>query len=117
MNNGYQDPLFNYPDKTLGEKLRDEGISTVSANAGSWMDMAMLVVKHLPHEWTGMGEDIRVIVCDRIGPPHHQNAWGALTRMARDKQHIERTGEMRKPRDPSSHARMTQVYRKVARFQ
>lgn len=115
--NGYQEPLFNYPGKTLGESLRDEGISLVSENAGKWMDMALLVVKHLPLDWSGMGEDIRVIVCDRIGPPHNPHAWGALTRMSLQREFIKRNGERRQMRDPRSHARMSDVYLKVARFQ
>lgn len=92
--------------------LRDEALQRVIENSEPWPEQALRVIRttHLPSEFTG--EDIRHAVTEEIGPPHHQNAWGALIMVARNRGMIAETGRYVAPRDAKSHARKIQVYRK-----
>jgi hypothetical protein len=58
-----------------------------------------------------IGEDIRLAALRAGAPqPHHPNVWGASISAVRHQGWLRPTGAWRKPRDPSSHARPTQVY-------
>ena len=91
---------------------RDAALTTVSANAGSWMEEALEAVRHSPL-LTATGEDIRLYVEKRIGPPHHHNAYGALIMNAVRRGYIVPTGRYLKMRTPKSHGRKTPEYRRA----
>ncbi len=88
---------------------RDEGIDIVSNNALSWFDQAASYISQM-NAWTGTGEDMRMLITQVIGEPHHHNAWGAMIMAAVRKGDLIKTGEMRKMVGDKSHARMTPVY-------
>lgn len=96
--------LFN------GEKARDEGMARVAENNKDWMVTAISAVASL-RDWTGLTEDYKAQVIAAAGEPKHHNAWGSLARLAKARGHIIPTGEYRKMRLVTSHARKTEVYR------
>jgi hypothetical protein len=107
--------LFSYYAKS-GDELRDEGLARVSENSGPWMSRAVAAATRvLPRDWTGTGEDIRIIVTREIGKPHSPNAWGALINaLAKPGGGILiDTGKVRKMKAPKSHSRRTPVYRRA----
>lgn len=98
-----------------GESRRDAGIEQVLANAGKWSHRARDLILD-DDSLTGQsmtGEDIRFFVKERIGEPHHHNAWGGLI-MGLVKRKRLVLVEWVKMRDPRSHARMTPRYEVVA---
>lgn len=66
----------------------------------------------LPAVFTG--EDIRDLVLRHAPPPHHPNAWGALTMSLVRRGAVVATGTFTKMRTPTSHARRTFEYRLAA---
>jgi len=98
-----------------GRELRDEGIASVSENSMSWHDKAFveaLFLRYLDAFPFGfISEDIRQPISDKVGNPHHPNAWGALTMHLEKAGYIRKTGEYRQMRLKSSHARSTPVYK------
>lgn len=79
-----------------------------------WMEGALTLISNLPHDWTGIGEDIRKLVTESVGRPHHPNAWGALVNAAIRRKHLARCGEMRAMTAVKSHGRLSPIlYRPV----
>jgi len=107
-NKGFDDlPLFT------GEVLRDEGIAKVSENNERWMEMCIeTATGFVPMYGNFTGEDLRFYLGRVVGCPTHSNAWGALISTLVRRKIIKPTGEWRKMRDDSSHARKTPVYTK-----
>ncbi len=102
-------PLFS------GELLRDEALEQVSSHNGKWMELCIKEAQYyvrtsLPISFTG--EDLRFHCQRAVGCPAHSNAWGALINTLVRRKIIKPTGEWRKMRDSSSHARRTPVYTK-----
>lgn len=89
---------------------RDAALTQVRDNAGPWFDQALAYLARL-RQWTGTGEDVRVMVAREIGPPHHHNVWGGVIRTALMRGYLVRTGERRQMRSVRAHARTTDVYR------
>lgn len=58
---------------------RDDALHRVHLNAGPWIDRAMAYIAGL-REWSGTGEDLRIVIVAALGEPHHHNAWGAFDR-------------------------------------
>ncbi len=103
-------PLFS------GELLRDEAIAKVSNNNETWMECCLIAMQQ-PIWWTDgtgqfTGEDVRFYLSREVGCPSHSNAWGALVSTLIKRKIIKPTGEWRKMKDDSSHARKTPVYTK-----
>lgn len=92
---------------------RDAALSRVAANAEPWTEQALKAISrsHMPATFTG--EDIRRLVTDAIGSPHHPNAFGALVNLAVRRGMIAKTGQWTAMTGPKSHARQTPLYRKV----
>lgn len=98
-----------------GRADRDEALARVAINSGGWFVAAMQIVMRLPAGWTGTGEDLRVHhVQPVIGEPHKPEAWGSLVSQAKRQGWLACTGERRAMKVRKSHARMTDVYRRVA---
>lgn len=96
-----------------GEKAaRDAALSQVAGNAGDWMARAVDVAVSVLPTRPFIGEDLRPLVTAVIGPPHHPNAWGALTRILLDRKQIVPTGTWRAMRARGSHARQSPEYRR-----
>ena len=98
----------------LGEELKREGIKRVLENSGSWSERALLVVKRLAEtkaEFTA--DDIREAVERDVGPPHHSNAWGAMTRTAAGKKRawIELTNRVEKSTRAAAHSHRNPIWR------
>jgi len=87
---------------------RDEAIETVTVNAGEWMTFAIATIQEM--EGAVTGEDVSIYVAEKIGPPHHPNANGALIMSAVRKKILRPTGEYRAMKKRQSHARKTPVY-------
>tara|TARA_R110000796_G_scaffold167313_4_gene284235 strand:+ start:9105 stop:9431 length:327 start_codon:yes stop_codon:yes gene_type:complete len=102
--------LFDWKPPSSGEEARDEALTQVSENTGEWKDRAMNLISSVPMD-TFIGEDIREHIVGKIGNPHSNNAMGALVMNAVRRGIIEPTGEYRKMRRKSSHARESKVYR------
>lgn len=104
-------PLLDWA--ATGRALRDEGISRVTENAGSWMDNAReAALSFLPsisgHSITA--DVIRDAVQVRVGPPHHFNAWGALTNWLVRRGHLIPTGHLAASTRASNHAHKQPLY-------
>jgi hypothetical protein len=94
-----------------GDDLKREGAELVLANAGhKWRAAAANVLASMTGRFTA--EDVRLACREKGIVPHHPNAWGAFIRYARNHNWIEPTGDWRKPRDPRSHSRPTEIYRR-----
>ena len=101
-----------------GEKLRDEGISRVTASNGAWSDelFRFFAEVWLPIQAPGfefIGEAFRRdALAVGLPQPTHPNAWGALfSRISRSGLVVD-TGRTAKMEAPDSHARRSPVYRK-----
>lgn len=92
---------------------RDEALRRIEQNAGRWFDQAMAFIISLPHGHIGTGEDIRFLIAERIGNPHHHNAYGSLISHAVKDRLIVETGRRPHMRGPKSHARRTPEYRRI----
>jgi hypothetical protein len=92
------------------KQARDDALSRVSGNTGTWMHKALVAVSDLKSGVDLTGEDIRLRVADRVGNPHHHNAWGALIKAAIKNDLITPTGKYRAMQTVKSHARRTPVY-------
>ncbi len=111
-NSCYDLPLFT------GELLRDEGIAKVTDHNENWMELCLKEAQRYEadrFDWGSKeftGEDLRFYLMSTVGCPAHSNAWGALINTLVRRKIIKPTGEWRKMRDDSSHARRTPVYTK-----
>lgn len=93
--------------------LREAFTAQVLNNSQPWGDRAFEAFKglDLPEEFTA--EVIRFAITERVGAPHHSNAWGAfIMRLSRAKL-IAKTGRWVNGTDPRSHAAALPVYRRV----
>ena len=94
--------------------LRETYTAQVLNNAQPWSDRAFAAFKslNLPDEFTA--EAIRYGIIEKVGAPHHSNAWGAfIMRLSRAKL-IAKTGRWVNGTDPKSHAAALPVYRRSA---
>lgn len=108
-----QQSLFDRPAIiNLGEALRDAGCQAVLEHAGDWKDEARKVFLAMGQQEL-TGEDIRRECEARGVRPHHANAWGAFVLGLVREGYLESTGRIVPMRDPRSHARKTQLYRRV----
>lgn len=95
------------------QAIREAELARVYNNAVPWGDRAFEAFKglDLPEEFTA--EAIRYGIIERVGAPHHSNAWGAfIMRLSRAKC-IAKTGRWVNGTDPRSHAAALPVYRRV----
>jgi len=100
-------------DLFSGSYLRDTGIALVTENAGDWMDNAKSLVSMFLARHPGRlitGDDIREVVQPRLGPPHHPNAWGALTRSMLVRGRLIPTGRLVKSTRATNHAHANPEY-------
>ncbi len=87
---------------------RDDAISTVLGHEpNEWKRKAYGIILAATGEFTG--EDLRFLVRDAIGNPHHPNVWGGLIHHAVKRGYIREIG-MGQMKDKRSHARRTPVY-------
>jgi len=98
-------------DEEKGRELRDAALMSVSSRP--WHGQAIDEIAKLPVGWSGLGEDFRVYVSRRIGPPDNSNAIGALIMDAARMGLICRTGNARGMRLKRSHARNTPEWQRV----
>lgn len=91
---------------------RDAGLGAVREKSGTWFDRAMAAVIALAPEWVGTGEDLRLLLTERCGPPHSHYVWGALIAQAVEREYLHPTGRRVPMRTVKSHARRTDVYRR-----
>lgn len=103
------------PDLFAGLAARDEALALVGANSQPWMTQALTTLpRAVPLGFVGIAEDFKGLLLGAgVGPPHHPNAWGALTRCALDAGLLERTGAWEPMKIVSSHARLSPVYRRI----
>lgn len=109
-----QQTLFDRPVARCpsGRELRDVACEEVLAKAGQkWQTDARSVLLQMPQELTG--EDLRLACEDKGIKPHHPNAWGSFVLSLIKQGYLERTGRCVAMKAPESHARQTQVYRRV----
>jgi len=92
------------------KQARDSALDQVSGNTGEWMHKALFAISIIDTEFELTGEDIRLRIADRVGNPHHHNAWGALIKAAIKQKLITPTGKQRAMQTVKSHARSTPVY-------
>jgi hypothetical protein len=91
-----------------GEDLRDAALAQVLENADEDFKAHVYdLIRGLPADWIGTGEDIRKMA---MVQPHSPNAWGAVINTGIRRGWLAHTGEYRKMRQASSHARETRVY-------
>ena len=91
------------------EAARDAGIEKVSRNEKTWTEEAHELILKYPHP-TATGEDLRTWVEEKIGPPHHYNAFGAMVMGAIRKGLITNSGIYETGKRKESHARRNPRY-------
>ena len=109
MNKPRLGPLF---DSEKGERLKDEAIERVLANAGDdWARKVCGLVPVLFHGQVVMPEEWK-IACEGMGiRPGHPNAWGGVVQSLVACGAVRRTGRRAKMNVPGSHRRETPLYR------
>ncbi len=101
----------NIPSKPEEAKeARDADLAQVSEHNVEWMACALEVIETLPDDFRGIGEDINVLIKEKVGEPKSPNAFGALINKAKKRNLIRWTGEMAPMRGLKSNARMSFVY-------
>lgn len=100
--------LFDY---AASAKARDIGLGEVLANNVKWSELIGAFIEGLPCGWIGLGEDIRRLWAGP--PPSHPNAWGAVVRVAVARGLLVKTGERPPMKCETSHARLTDQYRRT----
>jgi len=100
-------------DLFLSERAKADALSNV--DRGAWSGRALALVETLPEGWVGTGEDIRRFLIEEMSlePPHHHNAWGGMISGALRRGLILGTGRYAKMRSVRSHARKTEIYRRL----
>lgn len=94
-------------DINVAEQNRDEGMALVLENSTeAWKDTVYNYIRALPEGWFGTGEDIRT-ACP---PSHAPQAWGAIINTAVRRNWLRPTGQYKKMKSRSSHARETRIY-------
>lgn len=101
------------PSSDLGHALKEQGLELVKVNSGDWFGRALMVIVSVEKGWIGIAEDLRFLIVERIGRPHTDKVWGSLISQAIKHHLLARTGRRLKMRDPNSHARLTDEYRRV----
>lgn len=101
-------------DIKAGRELRDSGVDSVLSHAGEdWRTRVAKYVTLLPAGETFIAEDIR-LACESLGVhASHPNAWGGMFLRLVGSGLIVATGEYRQMKDKRSHARKSQVYKKL----
>lgn len=100
-------------DVIKGRQERDSGVGKISSGIGmKWIILATKIIADLPSGWIGTSEDVRPMILDRIGPPHHVNAWGALTLRVRRKGILIPTGKAYQAKRVARHANVIGEYRR-----
>ena len=107
----YNAALLRSGSTTVAVRARDAALDRVKEKAGRWFARAMMVVQDLPQD-EYIGEDIRGIVHNKIGEPHHHNAYGSLIMNAVREGLLVRTKKEGRMKDKRSHARATPTYRR-----
>lgn len=111
--------LFTHAEQTASQKARDAALAQVQENSGDWFKLAMIeleeIAKHGCSSWANLdagiiGEDIRFMLTPSVGPPHSQNAWGALINCAVKRGWLKHTGAYRQMKSKKAHARESKVY-------
>lgn len=109
--NHLQDSGANLFDYAASVKARDVGLADVTTHNAKWAELILAFIDGLPRGWTGLGEDIRKLW---YGPqPDHPNAWGAVIRVAVARKLLEKTGARQPMSAVTSHARLTDQYRRT----
>jgi len=97
----------------IGEARKAAGINLVSGNGTIWMGNAlrivMLYAPDYPNEF--LAEIFKTF--PGIGQPHHVNAWGALTRRAKELRIIVGTDRFVKSHSPLNNAHPYELYTRV----
>lgn len=100
----------NQFDLGIGEARKSAGINLVSTNGTIWMGHAlrivMLYAPDYPNEF--LAEVFKAL--PGIGQPHHPNAWGALTRRAKELRIIVGTGRFEKSTTTTNNAHPYELY-------
>lgn len=100
-------------DLGSGRSSRDTGMERVAGNNAEWQRVAILAIHALPSGWTGLPEDIWPAIRRQYGNPTHPNIYGVIINDAQKRGLLVKTGRRRPMSKASSHARMTDEYRRV----
>jgi hypothetical protein len=95
-------------DLFAARQARDEALERVTTNAGSYANQAIGEIKLM--RGTYIGEEIRLAVEEKIGKPHHANAWGGIINTAVRQHLLLKTGRWRQMKTKKSHARESREY-------
>lgn len=108
-----KDMFGDLPYEPPGRAARNAGIKRVENNSYDWMPLAMAIVEQLPSGWIGTGEDIKLLVTAKIGPPHHFNVVGSIIMQAVRRGYLRKTGLWLQAKGTASHSRNIQEYRRT----
>ena len=96
---------------------RDQAIAQVTGNNPEWCDQARAAfdtwLAGKPTGFEFIAEDFRLDVQNSLPVPPTPNAWGGIMSGISRSGLIAETGQLRKMKSGSSHARRSIVYRKV----
>jgi hypothetical protein len=95
---------------TVARELRDAGMAQAAERAPTWSARAYDAIVRVARRQPEVHIDD--MLAERLPPPNHPNAWGAVWARAIKDRIIERTLETRPCRtDPAKHAHRYPVYR------
>ena len=100
----------NQQDLFEAKQARDEALKRVENNSGDWLGKALREIGLLPGGREMIGEDIRIAIHEKVGAPHHHNAWGAVIKSAVSRKLLIPTDKYRHMKTKKSHARASRVY-------
>ena len=98
-------------DMFSARRARDDAIESVTRNSADWMQSALVAISKIQRGTEVIGEDIRIMIRDKVGDPHHHNAWGALIKSAIRNGLLIQTDRFRQMKTTKSHARVSRIYR------
>jgi len=96
-------------DQPTAEALRDAGIASVTKNEKTWLEDAHALIARYPTDEAN-AEELRTWVEDRLGAPHHVNAYGGMIMSAVRKGLLKNTGVYTVGKRPSGHGRRVANY-------
>lgn len=106
--------MSNWPliDLIEARAARDVAIGLVSDHSEPWMERALrMLPRVIPLGIPFTSEQIRLQLTEAgLEPPHHHNAWGALTMNAVRRGMLADTGQQGQMHTPKSHARRTPIW-------
>ncbi len=95
-------------------EARDRALAEIGEHGDGWAYSAIAALRtYIITHPSFIGEEFRLWAAERVGQPHHHNAWGAVMRVAAQMGIIRMTDRQRPTTTKRSHARRSPVWEVV----